>query len=262
MTVYVDVLFVLNFFITYLILMLTKSLVKAVLKTYRLLLGALIGGVYSLVIFIPDMNAAVSVVGRLLASFLIVFSAFGFGRMSAFFKAVLCFYFSNLIFLGVILAIWLSFKSDAIVINNDVVYFDIPAAVLLVLALGAYVLSVLIIKIYNYTISKKEIYSLTIIKNGSEHHFFAFLDSGNRLTEPFSNYPVIIVDESKLRFDTERIIPYNTVGGEGVLKAFRADKVIISNGKSSFESDKVYIAMSNVESKDFSAILNPQLLNI
>ena len=91
---------------------------------------------------------------------------------------------------------------------------------------------------------------------------FAFLDSGNKLTEPFSNYPVIIVDQDKIRFDTERLIPYNTVGGEGVLNAFKPDKIIVSNGKKSFESDRVYIAMSNVDSKDFSAILNPQLLNI
>lgn len=262
MAVYVDVLFVLNFFITYLLLMLTKSLVKAVVKAYRILAGAFVGALYSLIIFIPNFNVIATVAGRFLISLLIVFVTFGFKRMMPFLKAVICFYFSNLIFLGVILALWLTLKPNGIIINNDIVYFDIPTGVLLFLALISYVLSILIIKLYNYTISKKEIYSLTVIKNGCEYHFYAFLDSGNRLTEPFSNYPVIIVDESKLSFETERIIPYNTVGGEGMLKAFRADKVIISNGKKSCECDKVYIALSNVDSKDFSAILNPQLLNI
>lgn len=262
MTIYVDVLFVLNFFITYLLLMLTKSLIKTTAKTYRLLLGALIGGLYSLIIFAPSLGVLSTVFGRLLISFIIIPAAFGFKRLSVFFKTIACFYFSNLIFLGVILAIWLTVKPSGILINNDTVYFDIPAAALLVLALVSYVISILIIKLYNYTISKKEIYSLTIIKGDSEQHLFAFLDSGNKLTEPFSNYPVIIVDEGKVCFDAERLIPYNAVGGEGVLKAFKPDKIIVSNGRKSFESDRVYIAMSNVDAKDFSAILNPQLLNI
>lgn len=262
MTVYIDVLFVLNFFITYLLLMLTRALIKATAKTYRMLLGSFVGGVYSLIIFVPSLNIFATVLGRILVSFLIVFATFGFKRIVPFFKTTVCFYFSNMIFLGIILAIWITLKPNGIVINNDAIYFDIPASVLLLLSLIAYVISILIIKVYNFTISKKEIYQLTIIKGESEQQLFAFLDSGNKLVEPFSNYPVIIVDENKVSFDTERIIPYNTVGGEGVLKAFKPDKIIISNGKKSFESDRVYIALSSVESKEFSAILNPQILNV
>lgn len=262
MTVYVDVLFVLNFFITYLLLMLTKALTKSTALQWRMLLGAMLGGIYSLVIFLPNLNGALNVTGKILASFLIVLAVFGFKRLIPYIKAVVCFYFSNLIFLGVILAVWLTVKPKGIVINNDTVYFDIPATVLLVLALIAYIISILIIKLYNYTISKKEIYSLTVIKDNREYRLYAFLDSGNRLCEPFSGYPVIIVDESKIQINPERVIPFNTVGGEGLLRAFKPDKIIISNGKNTFESDRVYVALSNVESKDFSAILNPILLNL
>lgn len=261
MTVYVDVLFVLNFFITYLLLMLTKALTKSVSKTPRILAGAFIGGIYSLVIFVPSLNALMTVFGRIFISFLIVLVCFGFKRFGIYLKAVICFYFSNLIFLGIILALWLAVRPKGIIINNDVIYFDIPARILLVLALISYIISTIVIKLYNQTISKKEIYSLTIIKDDLQSHFYAFADSGNRLVEPFSGYPVIIADEKKLCVNTERIIPYNTVGGEGMLKAFKPDKIIISNGKKSFEAVNVYVALSNVDSKDFSAILNPQLLN-
>lgn len=262
MTIYVDVLFVLNFFITYLLLLLTKSLIKFTSKTGRLLIGALIGGVYSLVILLPDLNFFVSLFGKLLVSLLIVASSFDIKRLTVFFKTLACFYFSNMLFLGIILALWLWIKPKGIVVNNGIPYFSIPAGILLMLALAAYVISILIIKIYNYTISKKEIYSLTILMGDKQTHLFAFLDSGNKLKEPFSDYPVIIVDKSKIDFEPQRIIPYNTVGGEGILQAFKPDKVIISNGKKSVECDSVYIAAGSVESKEFSAILNPQLLNI
>lgn len=262
MNVYVDVLFVINFFITYLLLLLTRALTKCTSNQWRILAGAFLGGAYSLIILAPSLNALSTIVGRLIVSVIIVFASFGFRRLAVFVKSVLCFYFSNLVFVGIILAIWLTLRPKGIIINNDTVYFDIPALTLLVLALAAYVISIGIIKIYNYTISKREIYSLTVIREEHQWHLFAFADSGNRLTEPFSDYPVIIASREKIDFPCERIIPYNTVGGEGMLNAFKPDRVVISNGKATFECDRVYVALGNVDSKEFSAILNPQILNI
>lgn len=262
MIVYVDVLFVVNFFITYLLLLFTKLFVKDNPKIIRMLAGAFVGGAYSLVILADELNFLVTAIGKIAVSALIVFIAFGFKRASHFAKKLGIFYFSNMLLLGVILAIWLIFKPDGIAIHNDVVYFDIPAQTLLISALAAYLISLAAVKIYNRTIGKNEIYSLTIIKNNEEVHLYAFADTGNKLKEPFSDYPVIVIDESKISFETERIIPFNSVGGEGMLRAFRPDKVIISNGRGTYETDRVYIAVSSVESKDFSAILNPEIINI
>ena len=262
MTVYVDVLFVVNFFITYLLLLLTKLFVKANPKIVRMLAAAFVGGAYSLVILADELHFFVTAVGKIVVSALIVFIAFGFKRGAVFAKTLGIFYFSNMLLLGVILAIWLIFKPDGIAIHNDVVYFDIPARILLISALAAYLISLAAVKIYNRTIGKNEIYSLTIFKDSQEVHLYAFADTGNKLKEPFSDYPVIVIDESKISFEPERIIPFNSVGGEGMLKAFKPDKVIISNGKGMYETDRVYIAASSVESKDFSAILNPEIINI
>ncbi len=262
MIVYVDVLFVVNFFITYLLLLLTKLLVKENAKTARLMLGAFIGGAYSLVILLDELHFLITALGKILISAVIVLAVFGFKRALIFLRNLGVFYFSNMILLGVILAVWLIFRPDGIAIHNDVVYFDIPARTLLVSALAAYLIAVAAVKIYNRTIGKNEIYSLTVFKDGKEVHMYAFADTGNKLKEPFSDYPVIVVDSSKISFDAERIIPFHSVGGEGTLKAFKPDKVIISSGKKSVETDRVYIAASSVESKDFSAILNPEIINI
>lgn len=262
MIVYVDVLFVVNFFITYLLLLLTKLFIKDNPKTIRMLAGAFIGGAYSLVILADELNFLVTAIGKIVVSALIILMAFGFKRAVVFVKILGIFYFSNMLLLGVILAVWLLFKPDGIAIHNDVVYFDIPAQTLLISALAAYLVSLAGVKIYNRTVGKNEIYSLTIFKNGKEVHLYAFADTGNKLKEPFSDYPVIVIDESKISFDAERIIPFNSVGGEGMLRAFRPDKVIISNGKGCYETDRVYIALSSVDAKDFSAILNPEIINI
>lgn len=262
MVIYVDVLFVVNFFITYLLLLLTKLFIKANVKTVRLLFSSFIGGAYSLVILLDELHFLITAIGKLIISAVIVFVAFGFKRLTYFAKALGFFYLSNMLLLGVILAAWLIFKPDGLVVNNDVVYFDIPAKALLISALAAYLIALAAVKIYNRTVGKNEIYSITVFKNDEQLHLYAFADTGNKLKEPFSDYPVIVVDSSKISFEAERIIPFNTVGGEGVLKAFKPDKVIISSGKKTIETDRVYIAVSTVDSKEFSAILNPEIINI
>jgi stage II sporulation protein GA (sporulation sigma-E factor processing peptidase) len=73
---------------------------------------------------------------------------------------------------------------------------------------------------------------------------------------------VIIVDKSKIPEKCERLIPCQTVSGEGMLKAFKPDKVIISSSKNKIELTKVYVAFSEVKSKSFSAILSNELINI
>ena len=78
----------------------------------------------------------------------------------------------------------------------------------------------------------------------------AFADSGNKLTEPFTNYPVMIADESKMPFEANRVIPFSTVGGEGGLNAFKPDMVKISCGDNVVETDRIYIAKSKIQSKE------------
>lgn len=262
MVIYVDILFVVNFFITYLLLLFTSLMLKGKSNTIRFLLASALGGLYALVILIDDLSFLLTFLGKIIVSFIIVFIAFGFKRLLVYLKSVIVFYFSNMLFLGVITALLFAFKPQGIAMNNSVVYFDISAKALLICALVAYAISYAIVKIYNHSIAKSEIYQVAIYKDNSVYNLFAFADSGNKLKEPFSDYPVIIADKSKVNVNAERVIPYNTVGGEGMLKAFKPDKVVISNGKNSFEAERVYIALSVVDSKEFSAIINPELLNI
>lgn len=58
--------------------------------------------------------------------------------------------------------------------------------------------------------------------------------------------------------ECNRVIPVTTVGGEGVLYAFKPDKVTVqtSNGKSLLGN--VYIALShNMKKGEYKGIINP-----
>ena len=76
--------------------------------------------------------------------------------------------------------------------------------------------------------------------------FDSMVDTGCNLKEPFSGLPVIVAEREVI--DTvipekkTRIVPFNTLSGDGMLKAFKPEKIII-DGKE-YKSG-VYIGVSD-----------------
>lgn len=116
------------------------------------------------------------------------------------------------------------------------------------------------IRIYNSKTAKNELYKITVHIGEINRSFFAFADSGNNLREPFSDFPVIVADESLFKdVPCSRVIPVSTVNGEGILKAFKPDKVVISTSRGSGELHRVYIALSsNVKKGEYRGLINPK----
>lgn len=145
---------IVNFFITFLLLLACSKLCKEQAKTARLVLAAFIGGAYSLVLLFDKLAFAVSLLGKVSAACVIVFAAFGKRPFWLFIKNVAVFMFVNFVFLGVIIGGWMIFKPTGVVINNSTVYFDVSVKILLASAAAAYAATVLIIRLYNRRISK------------------------------------------------------------------------------------------------------------
>lgn len=73
---------------------------------------------------------------------------------------------------------------------------------------------------------------IEVFNNGTAVRFTACVDTGNRLTEPFSGQPVLIASAPLLR----RVLPeagyrqvaYGSLGGGGTLQCFRPERIYIS----------------------------------
>ena len=125
--IYVDVLLVVNFFITFLLLLITQKLAKENSKLVRLVLASFAGAAYSLVILFDELDFAVSLLGKLAAACLIVLIAFRRSGLKCFAKNTAIFFFVNFVFVGIMVGLWMIFKPAGIVINNSTVYFDVSA---------------------------------------------------------------------------------------------------------------------------------------
>lgn len=265
--IYVDVLLCINFFITFLLLELSAKLAKKQAALYRLIIGSCIGALYSLIIFTDNMPSIVTGLSKLASVLIIIASAFHFTRLTQFIKTVLIYYFSSVIFLGITMLLCFTLKLKFIAVNNSVIYFNISAPMIILSGIIAYLVSGLVMRIYNRTLSKKDIYTLIIEQGNKSYRLTAFLDTGNRLREPFSDMPIIIVDAGKvdvnLPDDKVRLVPVTTVGGKTMLTAFKPDKMVLKSSNSKEIIENAYVALSkDMCNKNFSAILNYDILSI
>ena len=259
--------FVINFFITFLLLEITARLTKKEAKPARLIFASALGGAYSLIILVNGLNPIFSAVLKVLAALVIVLVSFRFYRLKSVFLTAFVFVFSSFLFLGIIAGVYLVFKSDLIKLNNMTVYFDIGARELVLSAFFAYVLSCLIIRIYNRGVSKGAVYTLTVENNKKCVTLFALSDTGNLLREPFSNSPVIVASAERVKPLAEncalRLIPTSTVSSETFLEAFKPEKITVKASGKTEVVENAYVALGNgFENSEYSAVFNPEILSV
>lgn len=279
-TVYIDILFIINQFINYFLLLTCAKLSKVCFMRVRLFLAASLGGAYSLVILLPEMPLAGDIAARSAACVLIIIIAFKIEGLKHFFKLLAVFFGINFAFAGVMLALWLMFRPNSMIYKNGSVYFDINLTYLAIMTIICYAVIILISKLAERRISPAHLYELTIYMNGKSVCANAIFDTGNSLVDAFTGYPVIIAQLDFVRpllsenfiacvekgnltdFDGgTRLIPYRSVGGEGLLPAFRPDKVRLKSISFDKAAEKVYIAVCRQKLKqgEYSALLSNAL---
>ena len=218
-------------------------------------------------IILVDIPDYLSVLMKISVGVLMILCTFKFYRVKSFLVTCAVFLFVNFLFLGIIIGIYLIFRSDSIAVKNSTVYFDIGARGLLFSALFAYIISALIVRLSNRRLTKGEIYTVEIENGGKTVTVFALCDSGNKLREPFSNDGVIVVksDAVKDLFDETkmRLIPAETVNASSYLKAFKPERIAVKNSRGEEIIENAYVALSeDMKNDGFSAVINPEILSV
>lgn len=278
--IYVDVLIAVNLFINYFLIISTAKFLHLKTNTLRIVMGEILGGIYSLYILLPPTNLIISLIIKFLMAASIIFAAFKFSAIKIFFKTLICFYLINFAFSGIMLALWCTLRPHGMAVNNGVVYFGISPTVLVVSTVITYIL----LKITNRIIGKrsfgKTICEVKIFGENSASVFTALIDTGNSLAEPFSGLPVIVVKSENIKnicpeeiLSAEkmssldktvflnskfRMIPFKTISGEGLLPSFKPKCVIINGGA----PKEAYVAVcpENTLDENCSAIINSDLI--
>ncbi len=284
MPVYADVLFVINGFINYLLLLLARKFLKVQTSRLRMLFGAAAGSIFSLKIFLPPLNTFLETFIRILFALIIVIVSFKINSIKKLIKHFFCFLTVNCCFSGIIIAVIYFVNPPDLIYNNGIYYYNISFIKTICLSVICFVVISLAEKILRKKTIDNYIYNTTVFLNNKAVSGEGFADTGNNLREPFSSNPVIIADQKVIRSifpeatdinsikkdidlyinNKIRLIPIKTLNGENILPAFKSDKIILNSSTGIKEFSDVFVAISDKElfNGEFDFILNNSILEV
>ncbi|MGL5084715.1 MAG: sigma-E processing peptidase SpoIIGA [Clostridium sp.] len=261
MVVYIDLVIIENFIINLFLLLLTFKLLKFNYKK-TIYLSAILGAIYTLVIFL-EWPLGNSLIAKVLIAIIMIAIAIEGKKIISIFKCVGCFFILSFLLCGitfgfVVMQNEYNFSQKFEISNNSIKYT----------LLAIMILYIVIVRAYEYLrgrlVVKSLIYDIEILVNGNILNLKGFLDTGNELREPATNLPCIIIEESYLDkviiSEKEYFnISYKTIGESGKLRGFRGEKVRIKSEDTEWRNvDAIICGCKNKLSveNDFNALLS------
>lgn len=226
MKVYVDVVFIINFIIDFLLLLSVSYILKRNIKIKRIILGAFTGSISILLLFL-NLNNIELFIYKLLISIIMILTTFSYKSFKYFINNLIYLYLCSVVLGGTLYLI----KDEVSLKNKGLVFINsnLKLNLLIVIVLIPIILYFYIKQIKNMKNNYSNNYSVELFYKDKVLLFNAFLDTGNKLKDQYKKRPIILVNTDKLNFSYENciLVPYTTVGGEGVIKCIKVDKIII-----------------------------------
>lgn len=276
--VYGDILFILNAYVTDLLLLLCDALCHEKSRRGNRAAASLLGGLYAFVILIPHLPRTALVLSRLPMAAMLLFVTYGRVSRGRFFRLYVGFFLCNFVFAGLMGALYYTLHPRRMLYYGTVVYVSIDARTLVVLTAVCYAILWSADRLLSLRHARGCTYELTVSLGAKNVRCRAFLDTGNCLREPFSGDPVVLLsgayaqtfgvpqepDADQSAAICYRLIPCKTANGAGVLQAFRPTGLTVRAAEGTREIRDVFVALTDLPIKDgdFGALLPLALLEV
>ncbi|UQZ32874.1 sigma-E processing peptidase SpoIIGA [Paenibacillus sp. PK3_47] len=283
MVVYIDLIFAANLLIDGVLLWLTGWLVKMKVSWWRLALSSLVGALYVVMMFVPELSFLYTFLIKFGLSVIMLWIAFGFRSLQSYLRALGAFYIINFAAAGGIVGVHYLLQSSGDIWNG--IMFTSAGGQAHRLKIGFwFVLAFLPLVLFLFKLIHTsrmhreqldtyigevlvEIDAVSVICKG-------LLDTGNRLNDPLTRIPVMVMEASlweghlpaswigkltqgdadKLLLETDgqsfawqdrmRLVPYRGVNrGSSFMLALKPDFVSIKLGEETYQSRRVLIGL-------------------
>lgn len=247
--VYIDLLFLLNLIANDLLLLAAGRMAGAVLRRWRIGLGAAAGALYAALVFLPGMVWLARWPCKLASGVLMALIAYG--GEARLLRVTVLFFGASAALAGTVLGLEL-LGNVSLTLEHGVFYTPLDIRLLLLSFVACYfVLSLFFRRVGEHA---RDLARLDIALEGGRVTLTALRDTGHTLTDPADNCPVVVADGRALAgllpdwadpgdpigsverchaagSRRVRLIPYRAVGVEcGMLLAVRSRGVAV-NGK-------------------------------
>lgn len=296
MTIYLDVVLIENLCMNYIILFGTGYLLKRKMNHIKLILSALLGGIYSILAYMQILEIYSNLVLKIILSIVMVYIAYNAKNIKQLAKELLFFYLTSFVFGGCAFALLYFIKPQEILMRNGSYVGTYPLKIAVLGGIVGFTITVIAFKYAKTRLTKKDMYCDIEIYFGEKNiKLTALLDTGNMLKDPITSMPVIVVEkeilenilpysilnnlnkiiggdvpkevyeDESLEYITKfRVIPFSSIGkSNGMLLGFKANKVVINIEDNEEEINNVIIGIyENKLSKknQYSALIGLDLL--
>lgn len=300
--VYIDMVFIINLIMDYIILFIVKILTKRNTKKIRLFMGAVVGALMMcLIVILPYDNYLFNVgIGYLLTSVLLIYIAFKPKRLSEFIKLTIIMYLSAIMLGGIMFALYYySFIGVAVSkVINGTYNMDLGVGLFVIFGIIAIIIFKIIRKVMaNTVVTNRNLYGVEININDSRIMVNGLLDTGNNLYDPITKNPVLIAETELLEKLIEkdsydklkdiscdmynlssfaefgeksnlklRLIPFSSLGNEnGMLLGIVADNICINLGDETKDYRDVVIAVYDKKlsnDNSYQVLIHPKLISV
>ena len=218
MTIYLDLLFLLNFIYDLLLLLTVSVTLKRNTKFKRILLGSFFGAISTFIILIP-LNKYLLLILKILTSVIMLIITYSFKNIKYFFNNLLYLYMTSVILAGFLYFLKLEFNNLSYLIS----------------------LSIAPLILYLYIREQKKLkeivnyYKKVIItfKNNKTLSLNGFIDSGNKLKDPITGKYIILVNKKTLKgiynIRSPMYVPIKTINKSSLLPCVSIKNIIIDN---------------------------------
>lgn len=276
MTIYIDVVLIENLCMNYIILFATGYILKIKLNHIKLIIAALIGGIYSILAYAQILEIYSNIIMKIILSIVMVYISYKPASFKLLIKQLILFYLTSFVFGGTALALLYFIKPQDILIKDGIFIGTYPIKIALLGGIVGFVIVVIAFKLVKYKLSKKDMFcELEIFFNDKQVKSKAMIDTGNMLKDPISRLPVIVVEkdilydvipyqildnlekitggevnseiykEENVEYISKfRVIPFSSLGRQnGLLLGFKADKIIINIDENEQEIKNIIIGI-------------------
>lgn len=216
MLIYVDLLFILNLWIDFLLLITTNLILNYKISYKKVLFASLIGAFSTFSIVIN--NKLILFIIKIVIAIIMQIIVNSYKGIKTLIENVFYFYLVSIILAGTLYLL----KLDKMSMKYNYLLLLVVTPIIL------YINHKKIKKLDNYY---KEIYSVTVIYRNKKYIFNAFLDTGNVLYDQYKKRPISLIYTNKIKFnyDDGLLVPIETANKKSLLKCIKVDKLIVED---------------------------------
>lgn len=229
MKIYIDLVLLMNFGFDLILLFGVAIILRRQTTLKRLLLGSVVGSITIFSMFI-EINSISLFIIKIITSILMTLIVFGYHNFKYLSNNLFYLYTSSILLGGFLyfLNLQFSYKNEGLIFYFEGLSVNVIALIILSpIIIYAYVKQGLLLKTHYSNYYNVDIY----LKNGQIIPTTAFMDTGNKLEDPYKKRPIILLNKELLELDynTQKVIlvPYEAINHHGLLKCIVPDKIFI-----------------------------------